>query len=235
MPSANIVAREAWLVARKELLAKEKAFTRARDGLAAERRKMPWVKLDKDYAFDTPDGRRALRDLFAGRGQLVIYHFMYGPDWKQGCKSCSFWADNFERIVPHLGARDVTLVAVSRAPLAMIAAFKARMGWTFPWVSSQGSDFNHDFGVSFDPMQQPCGDVTFNYERQPFPSEEAPGVSVFATDAAGAVFHTYSTYARGLDMLNTAYHYLDLVPRGRDEERLASPMQWVRLRDEYAN
>jgi predicted dithiol-disulfide oxidoreductase (DUF899 family) len=232
MEKPRIVSLEEWLTARKALLAKEKAFTRARDLLSAERREMPWVKVEKTYMFDGPKGRESLSDLFDGRSQLLIYHFMYGPDWSEGCKSCSFWADNYDGIDIHLAHRDVTLIAVSRAPLAVLDAYKQRMGWSFKWVSSLGSDFNFDYHVSFDPEQQKAGPVEYNYEMRSFPMSEAPGISVFTKDAAGAVFHTYSTYARGLDMLNGAYHMLDLVPKGRDEG--GKGMAWLRHRDRYA-
>jgi predicted dithiol-disulfide oxidoreductase (DUF899 family) len=233
MAAPRIISREQWLEARRALLVKEKAFTAARDALSEERRKLPWVAVAKEYTFASPSGKRSLADLFGERSQLVVYHFMFGPDWGEGCKSCSFWADNFDRIVPHLAARDVALVAVSRAPLTKLDAFKARMGWTFPWVSSDGSTFNYDFAVSFRPEQVEAEAPAYNFGTLPPYGEEAPGISVFAKGAAGKVFHTYSTYARGLDMLNAAYHYLDLVPKGRDEAALDWPMQWVRLRDEY--
>ena len=233
MYQSTIVSQEEWLAARKALLAKEKEFTRLRDQLSAERRALPWEKVGKDYVFDAPGGRESLADLFAGRSQLVVYHFMLGPDWREGCKSCSFWADNFNGIVVHLRQRDVTLVAVSRAPLEKIEAFRRRMGWAFKWVSSHGNDFNRDFHVSFEPDELAKGDVYYNYERRRFGSDEAPGISVFAKAPDGQVFHTYSCYARGLDMLNTAYHYLDLVPKGRDEDTLPHTMAWVRHHDRY--
>jgi len=234
MKSHKIVSATEWVAARKRLLAKEKEFTRLRDDLSRERRELPWVRVDKPYAFDGPDGRETLPELFAGRSQLVVYHFMFGPDWKVGCKSCSFWADNFNGIVAHLNQRDVTLVAISRAPLKKLRAFAKRLGWSFKWLSSLKSDFNFDFGVSFTPEQQEQGRVFYNYEMTSFPwGTEAPGISVFYKDAKGTIFHTYSCYSRGLDMLNTAYHYLDLVPKGRDEAGLPATMAWVRLRDEY--
>jgi predicted dithiol-disulfide oxidoreductase (DUF899 family) len=232
-PRPGVVSRDEWLAARKALLAKEKAFTRRRDELSAERRTLPWVRVEQQYVFDTVGGKETLADLFAGRSQLVVYHFMYGPDWGDGCKSCSFWADNFDGIVVHLAHRDVTMLAISRAPLATLAAFKRRMGWRFKWVSSYGNDFNRDFHVSFTPAELAQGAVDYNYERRKFPSDEAPGISVFAKDEQGGVFHTYSCYARGLDMLNGAYHYLDLVPKGRDEAGLPSSMAWLRHHDRY--
>ena len=234
MQPHKIVSREDWIEARKAHMAHEKEFTKARDRLAEERRALPWVKVDKDYAFDGPNGKVKLADLFRGRPQLVVQHFMFAPDWDAGCKSCSFWADGFERMIPHLAARDTTLVAVSRAPLAKLDAFKQRMGWTFKWLSSLGSDFNHDYQVSETPEERARGQAYYNYRMsQPFGSER-PGISVFYRDDDGAVFHTYSCYARGLDMLNGAYHYLDLAPKGRDEAGLPYGMAWVRLHDEYA-
>ena len=233
MAHTKIVSQEEWLAARKSLLAKEKEFTRLRDQLSAERRALPWVRLDKDYVFDTPGGKESLSDLFAGRSQLIVYHFMFQSDWNDGCKSCSFWADNFNGIDVHLAHRDVTLLAVSRALLDQLEAFRKRMGWGFKWVSSSGNDFNRDFHVSFKPEEISKGDVYYNYGMQKFPVEEAPGISVFCKDAAGSVFHTYSCYARGLDMLNGAYHYLDLSPKGRDEAGLPYTMAWLRLRDRY--
>jgi len=228
----KIVSRDEWLTARKALLAREKAFTQARDRLSAERRELPWVKVDKPYMFEGPQGKETLSDLFAGRGQLLVYHFMFGPDWNEGCPSCSFWADNYNGIVVHLQQRDVTLVAISRAPLEKLEAYQRRMGWSFKWLSSLGNDFNHDYHVSFTPEEQKT--AAYNYKPGGFGSSEAPGISVFAKDAAGDVFHTYSCYARGLDMLNGAYHLLDLVPKGRDEAGLPHPMAWVRRHDKYA-
>jgi predicted dithiol-disulfide oxidoreductase (DUF899 family) len=233
MEKHKVVARDEWLEARKQLLVKEKEFTRLRDALSRERRTLPWVRVDKEYAFEGPNGRETLPALFEGRSQLVVYHFMFDPSWDAGCKSCSFWADNFERNVVHLQHRDVTLVAVSRAPLSQIEAFKKRFGWTFKWVSSNGSDFNFDYHVSFTKDEMAKGTVYYNYTMQEFGSEEAPGISVFSRDADGAVFHTYSTYGRGLDMMNAAYHYLDLVPKGRDEAGLPYAQAWVRHRDSY--
>jgi predicted dithiol-disulfide oxidoreductase (DUF899 family) len=231
MASPRIVSPDQWLAARKTLLAKEKAFTRARDALSAERREMPWVKIEKPYSFDTGKGRKTLAELFEGRSQLLVYHFMFAPEWKEGCKSCSFWADNYNGVDIHLAHRDVTLMAISAAPLATLEMYKKRMGWTFTWASSAGSDFNADFHVSFTPDQLKSGKVDYNYEIRGFPETEAPGISVFAKDAAGAVYHTYSTYARGLDMLNGAYHLLDLTPKGRDEG--GRNMFWLRRRDQY--
>jgi predicted dithiol-disulfide oxidoreductase (DUF899 family) len=227
------VSRDEWLSARKAHLAKEKALTKQRDALSAERRQLPWLRIKQDYVFEGPGGKVSLADLFGGCSQLIVYHFMFHPDWETGCKSCSFWADNFERIIPHLAARDTNLVAVSRAPLATIAAFKKRMNWSFDWVSSAGTDFNRDFNVSFTPEELENGGGDYNFGSHKFRGPEAPGASVFFKDASGDIFHTYSCYARGLEMMNAAYHYLDLTPKGRDEDALPYPMHWVRLRDEY--
>jgi predicted dithiol-disulfide oxidoreductase (DUF899 family) len=192
------------------------------------------VRVEKDYVFDGPDGPVSLAELFAGRSQLVVYHFMFAPDWEAGCKNCSFWADNFERNVVHLAARDVTMIAVSRAPFPKLDAFRRRLGWTFKWVSSAGNDFNFDYHVSFTPEELAGGKVHYNYAWTDGRISELPGISVFYRDQSGNIFHTYSCYARGLDMMNTAYHYLDLVPKGRDEaEQRPNPMAWVRYRDSY--
>jgi predicted dithiol-disulfide oxidoreductase (DUF899 family) len=227
----NVVSRSEWLEARRSHLAREKELTRLRDKLCRERRELPWVAVTEDYRFEGPAGVESLADLFAGRSQLVVYHFMYHPSWEVGCKSCSFWADNFERIDVHLAARDVTLVFVSRAPYETLAAFRERMGWSFKWVSSSPCDFNRDYHVSFS-EDDIAGEVEYNFTTTRFPSEEAPGVSVFFRDG-DEIFHTYSTYSRGLDMLNGAYHLLDLVPKGRDEGDLDNSMAWLRLRDQY--
>jgi len=229
----NIVSQEEWIAARKELLKKEKELTRLSDQLSAERRKLPWVKVTKNYVFEAPGGKVSLAGLFAGRSQLVIQHFMFGPDWQEGCPSCSFMADHIDGALPHLAARDVTMAAISRAPLAKIEAFKKRMGWRFQWVSSYGGDFNADFHVSFTEKELAQGQVNYNYTMQEFPSAEAPGVSVFYKDAAGDVFHTYSTFGRGVDVLMGSYRILDLAPKGRDEDQLEFPMQWVRYHDRY--
>jgi predicted dithiol-disulfide oxidoreductase (DUF899 family) len=228
-----IVAHDAWLEARKQLLAKEKEFNRQRDQLSAERRSLPWERVQKPYIFDGPDGRETLADLFAGRSQLVVYHFMLGADWQEGCKSCSFWADNFNGIDIHLAQRDVTLLAVSSAPFDKVEAFRKRMGWTFKWVSSAACDFNHDFHVTFAPDELAKGEVYYNYRLAKVSGTEMPGFSVFCKAEDGVIYHTYSTYSRGLDMLNGAYHILDLVPKGRDEAALTRPMAWVRLHDQY--
>ena len=218
---------------RKAYLAKEKEFTRLRDQLSQARRELPWVKVDKDYQFDGPNGKETLLELFEGRSQLLIYHFMYGPDWEEGCPSCSFWADNFNNIVIHLNHRDITLIAVSSAKLDKLEAYKKRMGWYFKWVSSFGNDFNHDYHVSFTPDEIQKGEVYYNYDTINTSSDELPGISVFYKSEAGDVFHTYSCYSRGLDMLNGAYHYMDLVPKGRDEDNLPYTMAWLRRHDNY--
>jgi predicted dithiol-disulfide oxidoreductase (DUF899 family) len=229
----SIVSQEKWLQLRKELLIKEKELTRLRDRLNAERRELPWVRVEKNYLFDAPGGKVSLKEFFAGRSQLVIYHFMFGPDWNEGCPSCSFVSDHIDGALPHLAARDATMVMVSRAPLAKIEAFKKRMGWRFTWVSSYGSDFNSDFRVSFTKDEMAQGKVNYNYAMQEFPSEEAPGISVFYQDAGGDVFHTYSSYGRGLEQLVGTYMILDLVPKGRDEDKLGFTMEWVRHHDRY--
>ncbi len=230
----TVVSREEWLEARKILLTEEKAFTRQRDALSRKRRELPRVRLEKGYTFDTPEGRRTLADLFEGRGQLIVYHFMFGPEWEEGCPSCSFVMDHADGAMPHLNARDTTLVAVSLAPLPRIEAFRKRMGWRFKWASSHGGDFNYDFNVSFTPESLAAGDVVYNYDRVGgSPVEDLPGASVFHKDERGDVFHTYSTYARGLDLLVGAYNFLDLTPKGRDEDRLAFSMAWVRHHDRY--
>jgi len=228
-----VVSPEQWQKARKELLAKEKAFTRARDELSSARRALPWERVEKSYVFEGPNGPESLSDLFAGRSQLVVYHFMFGPNADVGCKSCSFWADNFNGVVPHLAQRDVTLVAISRAPVSKLEAFKKRLGWSFNWVSSGKNEFNFDLGVSFSDADRAAGKMTYNYAPLASGPSDLHGISVFFKDESGAIFHTYSTYGRGLDMLNGAYHYLDLVPKGRDEDALASNNSWLRLHDEY--
>lgn len=223
---------KAWLEARRELLAKEKAFQRARDELAQQRRELPWRRILTPYDFDTENGQRSLVDLFGDASQLIVYHFMFHPDWDEGCKSCSFWADSYDRAVPHLKARDVALIAVSRAPLDKLLAYRNRLGWSFPWVSSADNSFNYDFGVSFTPEQIETGDATYNYREGKVTIEELPGISVFVRDG-DKVFHTYSTYARGLDPYNSTYQLLDIVPYGRNEADLPYPQDWVRRHDEY--
>lgn len=234
MQNHKIVSREEWLVARKQHLAKEKELTRLRDQLSQQRRELPWVVVDKDYTFQGPNGSETFSDLFEGRHQLLVYHFMMGPDWDEGCPSCSFWADNYNGAVVHLNHRDVTLVAISRAPLEKLEAYKQRMGWTFKWVSSSDTDFNFDYHVSATAEEIERGEpVYYNYHMTSFPSPERPGISVFYKDDDGSIYHTYSCYARGLDMLNGTYHLLDLLPKGRDEDDLPYPMAWVRRHDQY--
>ena len=233
LPSGQkVVTRDEWLAARVELLKKEKELTRLRDEQARRRRELPCGRVEKEYAFDGPGGRVTLAGLFGGRTQLVVYHFMFGPDWAEGCPSCSFVADHLDGMVPHLAARDVALAAVARAPLPKIEAFRRRMGWRFPWVSSAGTDFNYDYRVSFTADERARGKVRYNFGDQEFPSAEAPGVSVFVK-AGGDVFHSYSTYGRGVESLLGTYALLDLVPRGRDEAGLPFPMAWVRHHDRY--
>jgi predicted dithiol-disulfide oxidoreductase (DUF899 family) len=231
--NSKVVPPAEWLAARKELLKKEKEFTRLRDELSRERRELPWEKVEKAYVFDGPKGKETLADLFGGSGQLAVYHFMFGPGWKEGCPSCSFIADHIDASAIHLAARDVRMVVVSRAPLAEIQAFQKRMGWSFHWVSSYGTDFNFDYQVSATKDEIAKGDVYYNYTAQKFPSEERPGTSVFYKDQAGNIFHTYSSYGRGLDILIGAYNWLDLMPKGRDEEGLPHGMAWVRHHDKY--
>ena len=233
MNTPTIVSKEEWLRARKEHLVREKEFTRRRDQLSRERRELPWVKVETRYVFDGPGGKETLADLFDGRSQLVIQHFMFGPDWEEGCPSCSFWADSFDGFIVHLAHRDVTMVAASNASLNKLEAYKKRMGWQFKWVSSLGNDFNRDFNVSFTPEEMEKGELYYNYEMRTFPVEEAPGISVFTKNSDDEIFHTYSCYARGLDMLNGAYHYLDLVPKGRDEDDLPYSMAWLKRHDQY--
>jgi predicted dithiol-disulfide oxidoreductase (DUF899 family) len=235
MMQHTIASREEWLAARKDLLAKEKAFTRQRDALSAERRELPWVRVEEDYVFDAAGGKKTLGELFDGKSQLMVYHFMFGPGWEEGCPSCSYMADHFDGMRVHLAHRDVMLLAISRAPLPQIEAFKKRMGWRFPWVSSYGSGFNRDFHVSFTKDELAKGVVYYNYSETEFPSEEAPGLSVFYKDAAGGIFHTYSGYARGLDILVGAYNFLDMAPKGRDEDSLKFTMAWVRHHDKYVD
>src|SRR5450432_80810 len=228
----TIVSTEKWLAARREFLREEKEFTHLRERLAARRRELPWVKIDKAYTFESPGGRVSLADLFEGHSQLVVYHFMFGPGWEEGCKSCSYVSDHLAPAVIHLQARDVAFAAISHAPLAEFAPFKKRMGWAFNWVSSHGSDFNFDYHVSFTAEELARGKINYNYGLIDFPLEEAPGLSVFAKDDSGDVYHTYSTYGRGLDQLIGTYTVLDLVPKGRDEDP-ESTMSWVRYHDSY--
>jgi predicted dithiol-disulfide oxidoreductase (DUF899 family) len=232
---STVVPQADWLAARKELLKKEKEFTRLRDELSRQRRELPWEKVEKRYEFDGPKGKETLADLFAGKSQLIVYHFMFGPGWKEGCPSCSYLADHFDGAAVHLAQRDSRLVVISRAPLPEIEAFKKRMGWQFKWVSSSGNDFNFDYHVSFSKDEKVKGKVYYNYEMMDFPSEEAPGSSVFYKNEAGEIFHTYSSYARGLDILIGTYNFLDFTPKGRDEDGLPHSMAWVRHHDRYGD
>jgi predicted dithiol-disulfide oxidoreductase (DUF899 family) len=229
----RIVSKEQWTAERLALLAHEKELTGLRDQIARERRALPWQRVQKDYVFDAPEGPRSLADLFEGRRQLLVQHFMFGPGWEQGCPSCSYMADHIGGMQVHLEHRDVSVLVVSRAPLAEIERFRERMGWQFKWVSAFGNDFNFDFDVSFTPEDHAAGQVRYNYRVGPFPSSEAPGVSVFCKDDDGAVFHTYSTYGRGVEVMMGTYHLLDLTPKGRDEHNPNRPMDWVRHHDRY--
>jgi predicted dithiol-disulfide oxidoreductase (DUF899 family) len=240
MATSKAVTHDEWLAVRKKHLAKEKEFTRLRDQLSKERRDLPWELVEKEYLFEGENGRQTLADIFQGRSQLVVYHAMFNPETAEqdtpwttdaACFVCSFWMDNFNGITLHLNHRDITMAAVSRAPYPKLAAYKTRMGWQFPWYSSAGSDFNFDYRVSFTPEELNAGEVEYNYRRTRWSGSEAPGISVFLK-ADGEIYHTYSTYERGLDMLNVAYHYMDLVPKGRDEDGDGAG-SWVRRRDEY--
>jgi predicted dithiol-disulfide oxidoreductase (DUF899 family) len=232
-PAAKVVSHDEWLAARKKFLAREKEFTKQRDELSRLRRELPWEKVEKKYVFDGPKGKETLVDLFDGRTQLLVYHFMFGPGWKEGCPSCSFLADAFDAITTHMAQRDTSFAVVSRATLAEIDGFKKRMGWKFKWVSSAGLDFNFDYRVSFTKEQVANGRLDYNYGSEAPPHEEHPGASVFYKDDRGRIFHTYSTYARGLDLVLGAYNWIDLTPKGRDEEGLTFPMAWVRHHDRY--
>ncbi|MGO9453791.1 MAG: DUF899 domain-containing protein [Candidatus Binataceae bacterium] len=229
----KVVSREEWLRERKALLVKEKEFTRLRDELSRQRRDLPWEAVTSQYVFEGPSGKQTLSELFDGRSQLVVYHFMFNPAWEAGCPHCSFWADNFDHIPVHLKHRDISFVAISRAPYTKLDDYRRRMGWSFKWVSSFGDDFNYDYFVSFTPDQVKNGVACFNYQERKPPGEDVVGISVFAKDDREDVFHTYSAYSRGVDMLNGAYHYIDLTPKGRDENGHANPQFWVRRHDEY--
>jgi len=232
--NTKVVSPADWLAARKELLKKEKEFTRLRDELSRQRRELPWEKVEKNYVFEAPTGKVALSELFRGKSQLIVYHFMFGPGWEQGCPSCSFLADNFDGMRTHLEQRDVAFTAISRATPPEIEAFKKRMGWKFPWVSSFGTEFNYDYKVSFTKADMEPGKHPYNYGTVDFPAEEGPGLSVFYKDADGQIYHTYSTFGRGLDLLLTTYNFLDLTPKGRDEQNMKPhAMAWVRHHDLY--
>lgn len=228
----TIVSPEKWLAARREFLREEKEFSKLSDRLAARRRELPWVKVDQPYVFESPSGRVSLAEMFEGRGQLIVYHFMLAPGWEEGCRGCSYVSDHFDGALAHLNARDVSFTAVSCAPLAEIERFKARMDWKFNWVSSHGTSFNRDFRVSFTPEEVEAGNADYNFGLSAIGMSEMPGISVFARGPDGAVYRTYSTYSRGLDLLIGAYNLLDLVPKGRDEDPEA-PMKWVRHHDRY--
>jgi predicted dithiol-disulfide oxidoreductase (DUF899 family) len=229
----KVVSHQEWIKARQILLAKEKKFTRLREELSQERRDLPWEAVTKAYYFEGPQGRESLSDLFAGRSQLIVYHFMFGPDWSAGCPHCSFWADNFDGIITHLNQRDVTMVAISRAPYEKLLAYQKRLGWTFKWLSAGETPFNFDYQASFTTDELAGKHALYNYVQQDPGRSEREGVSVFLKDPSGQILHTYSTYARGIDILNTAYHYLDLVPKGRDEQ--GRGQFWVRRHDEYGS
>jgi len=233
MTTHPVISREEWIVARRQHLAREKELTRLRDQVSRERRALPWVRVSEPYVFEGPDGKEALADLFEGRSQLIVQHFMFDPSWDEGCKSCSFWVDNFDGIVVHLNHRDVSFALVSRAPIATLQAYRRRMGWRVKWVSSLHTTFNRDYHVSFTPEELETRQAYYNYATGSFPAPEAPGVSVFYKDADGAIYHTYSCYSRGLDTLNGAYQLLDLLPKGRDESGLSSTMEWLRHHDRY--
>jgi predicted dithiol-disulfide oxidoreductase (DUF899 family) len=228
----KVVSENEWLAARKALLAKEKKFNRLRDQLNQQRRNLPWVKVDKEYIFDGPNGNETLAGLFGGKSQLIVYHFMFGPGWKEGCPHCSFWVDHFEGALVHLNQRDTTLAVISRAPLKEIAPFKKRMGWKFKWLSSFKSDFNFDYHVSFTPEEIKSGTLSYNYGKIKMKIDELQGTSAFYKDKSGDIFHTYSTYSRGIDLLNTTYNFLDLTAKGRDENPDRT-QDWVRYHDQY--
>lgn len=228
-----VVTPDVWIAERKKLLAREKQLTRLRDETAAQRRALPWVRVNKNYVFDTPDGERALADLFAGRSQLMVQHFMLGPNWEQGCQSCSFMADHTDGMNIHLAHRDISFVAVSRATLDEIEHFRQRMDWKFKWVSSNRNEFNFDFHVSFTPEERATGEVYYNFGMTAFPSEEAPGISLFYKNDANEIFHTYSTFGRGVEVMMGTYEMLDLAPKGRDERDVPYKMEWVRHHDRY--
>lgn len=238
MPTATIdkpkvVSQAEWLAARKQFLQKEREFTHMRDELSRQRRELPWEKIEKPYTFQGLNGTETLADLFAGRGQLLVYHFMLGPGWKEGCPSCSYIGDSFDAITHHLAQRDTAFTAISHATFPEIETFKKRMGWRFHWVSSFGTEFNHDFGVSFSKDENERKQQVYNFGSLGFPSEEAPGASAFIRQG-DEIFHTYSTYARGLDILIPTYNWLDLTAKGRDEDALPYPMAWVRHHDRYS-
>lgn len=228
----KVVSSEDWLKVRKELLAEEKKFSKLRDELARKRRELPWEKVEKSYVFEGPKGKESLADLFGKKSQLLVYHFMFSPEASAGCPHCSFWADTFDHIPIHLEHRDVSFVAISRAALPKIETFRKRMGWSFKWVSSAGTDFNFDYGVSFTPEQMKTGKAIYNYTKIEEDSPDREGISAFIKEKKD-VYHTYSTYSRGIDIVNGAYHFLDLAPKGRDEDGLEFTQAWVRFHDRY--
>ena len=228
----KVVSQKQWLTARKKFLVKEKKFMKLHDALKLQRRKLPWVKIEKEYVFEGPDGRVTLGDLFGGKSQLIVYHFMFGPGWEEGCAHCSFWADHFDSVNYHIGERDTAFAVISRAPLAEIEPFKKRMGWKFDWVSSNGTDFNFDFNVSFTPEQIKKGVLPYNYTQIKMKIDELQGVSAFYKDQKGDLYHTYSSYARGIDLMNNTYNFLDLTAKGRDENP-ETTQAWVRYHDKY--
>jgi len=231
--SHRVVSREAWLKERIALLAEEKEFTHRRDALAEKVRDLPWVKVEKSYTFDSPTGKKSLADLFGPRSQLVIYHFMFDPTWSQGCMSCSFIADHYNGIVVHLAHRDISLVTVSKAPIEQIDQFRERMGWSFPWVSGANTDFGRDFGVSFTDQELAAETSVYNFNRKPFGIRELPGLSVFIKNSRGDIYHTYSSFARGLEDFLTSYRFIDVTPKGRDEDPSSGMLTWLRHHDRY--
>lgn len=232
----TIVSREEWLKARRELLRKEKEHSKKRDELTRSRQELPWVKVEKNYVFEGPNGKVSLRSLFEGKSQLIVYHFMFEENWEEGCKSCSFLADHYEPAIVHLANRDVAMVTISKAPLKKLEGFKKRMKWKFNWLSSENSDFNRDFHVTFSEEELKKGKAYYNFEEtELFGTREAPGISVFVLDKDGKIYHTYSSYARGLDNFLTTYHLLDIVPKGRNEKGLSYTMEWLRHKDRYGD
>jgi len=231
MVNHKIVSRQKWLKARKALLIKEKKFTRAGDQIAQDRQNLPWVKVDQEYVFNGPNGRETLEQLFGKKSQLIVYHFMFGPKWKDGCPHCSFWADHYDAMLPHLGARDTSFAVISRASFAEIKPFKKRMGWGFKWVSSNRNNFNYDYNVSFTSEDIKNKRVFYNYVTGDMPMTDREGISIFFKDKKGDIFHTYSTFARGIEIVNTTYRFLDLLPKGRDEQ--GRGQFWVRYHDKY--
>lgn len=232
MNEHKVVTKDKWLEKRQELLRKEKELTRLRDELTRERQQLPWLPIDEDYQFKDEYGTHSLTDLFGPHSQLIVQHFMFGKDWVEGCTSCSFWADNFNGTEKHLAARDIAFIAVSNAPFERLQAYARRLGWSFPWYSSEGTSFGLDFNVTFDESAREKNQIDYNYKTQSWYAEELPGVSVFTRDENNIIYHTYSTYSRGLDNLNGAYHYIDLTPKGRHEDR---GMSWLRRNDSYSD